>query len=1718
MKRIYSRRLMSVFMTLIMLLSVAVVPAYGGDESGTPEITIVEDTLTPESTEITVRVANLPSLGILRVIEMDENEVYDSEKLNGYPSLSASTPPVLVANLQEGDNTIELKETPTAGKQVVAVLRDSSADPMQDYVSDAIPVTEAEDTQGISFMETSLTTDATSVTVNLEKGIESGLIRIFQLDADESYREDQFNAIDPLATIFYGSLGTAGEKTAPFSEGSLVAGNQLYAVLLENGKQYIAGPIEVIAATPTTAVGFKETAFSQLLDTVHVNITNLPETYVFKILELSGGYSSSDFVSNTNDLYVGSSYKGSLQNGENTITLDRKPTAGKRLYAVVRDTADFDNMKEYVSDPLFVSSAIDEILEGCSVQLSFDGVSGTTIRADQVTKATATYTLSQYVEECRLTIVAYPPNANFDTEGMAQSIGSVTVSGESGSQEINLNTDSITLKPGMNIRAYLYILVNPAGEGDYRTVVSDEFTIVDENGSGFVPYSYPKVNIVETEGELKAGDQKLHLTLTGDDRLFELAQKYEKIGDFEIKLSVQQYPADKDFDFEGEYMHILLANESITEAFTNKEFTLNEPLIEGYKVRAVVYWSQDKENWIPKGNDYEYAEIDNSVIVAPAGSGETEKLTAAIQSSGILVGAKSVTVNVTGTIPNGTGILLYQYPKNETFQFGADGNGTFVCNTFSVGETNILDLTGKTLSSDNKLIAVVLNSGEILATSAPVPIIETTGELAVTIDQPNIGVGDRKVSVTVNGAVPEGALLIVQQYPKNQEYDFQNNGSFVGSLSNITAGTYEVPVTQGQSGLSPENNLIAVILAGGSAQVQSAPIPITVKEPSIAITEENITPGDTQLSGKIDFEANYYDSVSYTIYSYTEEPFDADTAKIISSGSLASPPATSFKFYVKENSLAEGKKLIAKLTLTKGNVTEEYTSEVRVVEAAPDWDTPTVSIGAAAVRVSDKVIPVTVTYDRGYLDIPGGYYCNISAYQFPSFYSDDEFKAEELHENTTITQKIATINNTAEDEYFTTVELPVTGTLDAGNRLIVKLRLPHPEWEGEEADYLSMSVPIIGDDEEIPVAKVLLFNLGEDTSKGGKLREILNDLGIEVVSIEMAQINEKVGYLAGLNGYETVNDPYTGQDYATEFVLMSNLSETQLDHFLKSMGDAGIQIDHKAVVTETTKEWPFKQLLGEIAEEHDVFQALLALDEMIDKAEKLDADDYTNQQEAWNELQTALAAGNEVLKSYEPTLEQLETATENLKAAYIALTGMQELTGDAVITITPDENGTYTMTAEVKNGADGLTYNYQWSNKAKTQTITDIPAEQLAGMTVGITAEEAIGALSAKLSVPIAPKADAVGNKKAITLTWDAPMAEDNRPYPTSYVAAVYQNGTLVKTEICGGDQTSMKISGLAEKTNYMVRLYAESPVGRSDIVTVSATTLKGSSSSSSGGGSSSSTVAYRVNTSFDEENGTVSVDMTKAEKGDTVTITIKPDQGYEIDNIAVTDEDGEELKLKEKGDNRYTFTMPASKVEIEVEFKPVETPVKEEKSKQETPADFTDVAEKDWFAGAVQYVSARKIMNGDDGYFRPYVSLTRGMMAQILYNMEDDKETYSVSFPDVSALDWYADAVAWASAESIMVGYDSGLFGANDTVTREQLAAIFYRYAENKGYTPTGTADLTAFADGSETSSWAYPAMQWAVYHKLISGRDDNTLDPRGTATRAEVASILMRFCETMD
>ena len=177
----------------------------------------------------------------------------------------------------------------------------------------------------------------------------------------------------------------------------------------------------------------------------------------------------------------------------------------------------------------------------------------------------------------------------------------------------------------------------------------------------------------------------------------------------------------------------------------------------------------------------------------------------------------------------------------------------------------------------------------------------------------------------------------------------------------------------------------------------------------------------------------------------------------------------------------------------------------------------------------------------------------------------------------------------------------------------------------------------------------------------------------------------------------------------------------------------------------------------------------------------------------------------------------------------------------------------------------------------------------------------------------------------------------------------------------------------------------------------------------------------------------------------------------------------------------------------------------------------FTDVSEKDWFYNDAMFVYKNGLMLGTSKtLFSPHGTVTRGMMATILWRMEGSLAPKGEnSFTDVEAGRWYADAITWTAENGIFAGYSKDKFGPDDPITREQLTAIFYRYADYKGYKLTVTGNLDKFEDADKITDYAKTVMQWAVGNGLIKGKSETLLDPQGTATRAEIAAMLHRFVE---
>ena len=255
-------------------------------------------------------------------------------------------------------------------------------------------------------------------------------------------------------------------------------------------------------------------------------------------------------------------------------------------------------------------------------------------------------------------------------------------------------------------------------------------------------------------------------------------------------------------------------------------------------------------------------------------------------------------------------------------------------------------------------------------------------------------------------------------------------------------------------------------------------------------------------------------------------------------------------------------------------------------------------------------------------------------------------------------------------------------------------------------------------------------------------------------------------------------------------------------------------------------------------------------------------------------------------------------------------------------------------------------------------------------------------------------------------------------------------------------------------------------------------------------------------------EGGTVTADPAAAKAGATVTLTATPDEGYAVGTITVTDRFGDAVKVTENADGTYTFTMPNGQVTVKATFVETEEPA---------PAEpFPDVDENDWFYDEVVYVYENGLMNGvENNQFAPNTATNRAMLATILYRLAGQPDVSGdLPFTDVAAGTWYTDAVLWAAQNGIVNGLGENTFAPMNTLTREQLVTMLYRYAEAEGYDVSAAADLSGYPDAGKVQSYAQEAMSWAVAEGIVEGMDGN-LNPAGNATRAQIATILMRFCE---
>ena len=276
---------------------------------------------------------------------------------------------------------------------------------------------------------------------------------------------------------------------------------------------------------------------------------------------------------------------------------------------------------------------------------------------------------------------------------------------------------------------------------------------------------------------------------------------------------------------------------------------------------------------------------------------------------------------------------------------------------------------------------------------------------------------------------------------------------------------------------------------------------------------------------------------------------------------------------------------------------------------------------------------------------------------------------------------------------------------------------------------------------------------------------------------------------------------------------------------------------------------------------------------------------------------------------------------------------------------------------------------------------------------------------------------------------------------------------------------------------------------------------------------------SYMVSVAGGMDGGKIETFSKSAAQGSTVTITVTPDKGYKLETLSVTDNKGNAVALTSIGGGKYTFVMPAGQVSISATF------VKEDTScsgDYTCPIwQYTDAKATAWYHDGVHYCIENGLMNGlTTTQFAPGGTTTRAQIVTILWRLEGEPYTYnSMSFNDVAQGKWYTEAVRWAAANGIVDGYNATSFGPNDSITREQMVAILWRYCQFRGIDVSvgENTNILSYTDAFSVHSWAMEAMQWACGAGVIGGIADGNsmkLDPTGTATRAQVATMLQRFC----
>lgn len=455
--------------------------------------------------------------------------------------------------------------------------------------------------------------------------------------------------------------------------------------------------------------------------------------------------------------------------------------------------------------------------------------------------------------------------------------------------------------------------------------------------------------------------------------------------------------------------------------------------------------------------------------------------------------------------------------------------------------------------------------------------------------------------------------------------------------------------------------------------------------------------------------------------------------------------------------------------------------------------------------------------------------------------------------------------------------------------------------------------------------------------------------------------------------------------------------------------------------------------------------------------------------------------------TYEAALPELPTLEEGLRFGNDAAYGPPDVSADEY----------YSSGAELKtvNGKQGVSIPILKNETAKEGKVGTITVQYTSQNYKPVTL--AINLVAKNRTVPtfiLTADHDTLSGGGKVTLT----LERGNLPDGTVVTVSGTDEAGNPVTLTDNGDGTYSVTLPNKTQTYTFIAAYdgSQTIAPKTDF-----TTVKVQQRSSGGGEPAKPSFPVKIANSGD---GVAKVDKSYASVGDKVTITVTPGRNATVQHITVTDEDGERLKLTENRDGTYSFTMPNGAANVYARFSGSGLP-------------FADVPSGSWYYDDVAYVYDTGLMTGLTATaFGPNLSTTRGMIVTILWRMENEPVAkHGCPFADVRRGSYYEQAIAWASENGIVTGFDASTFAPDRAITREQLAAILFRFAAYRGMDAvTLRENLSSFQDQAAISAYAVSALNWAVGEGLMQGTGDK-LEPTGNATRAQVAAMLRRFIQ---